>query len=172
MHPKIPITFPNQFHTCKQIAHSMQLHFSSLNSSTWFYILSSSIPHCIESFPTSYLIILISITSQPLGWQIRDILTFQIWCPCIHTPLGMTIITLQCSSVSIPLWLFLISSVSALFIVFCIYCTHLLQKYKFILCLTVHNWSEIVSKLTQNLCLFTTSYFASYQFSQTHIHFT
>ena len=80
-----------------------------------------------------------------------DIPTFQIWCLCIHTPSGMFIITLQCSSMSIPLWLFFIFSTSILFIAFCtVYITHTyFRNNKFILRLTVQNRSETVSKFAQ-----------------------
>ena len=40
---------------------------------------------------------------------------------------------------------------SALFIAFCIYYTHLLEKYKFTLRHTVQNRSEILSKFAQTL---------------------
>jgi len=99
-----------------------------------------------------------------------DIPTFQIWCPHIHTPLEMSIIALRRPSTSIPLWLFLIFFISALFIVFCIYCTHLFQKYKFTLCLTVQNHSEIASKFTWTLASSQKSYFVSNWLARTRIH--
>ena len=120
--------FLNQLHTCEWIADSMQLHFSPLSPSTWFHMLSGSTPCCITPFwfISDWLYIyfnpLLSVAPHEHSVN-RWIPTFQIWCPCIHTPL-----------------------VSTLFIVFCIYCTHLLQKYKFTLHLTVQNQSEIVSK--------------------------
>ena len=50
MHLNGTIVFPNQLHTHKQIAESIQLRFSLLSLSTWFYMLSGSTPHSITPF--------------------------------------------------------------------------------------------------------------------------
>ena len=63
-------------------------------------------------------------------------------------------------------------STSTLFIVFCIYCTHLLQKYKFTLHLTVQNQSEIVSKFAQTFASSQYHTLALHRLTQTCTHFT
>jgi len=71
---------------------------------------------------------------------------------------------------SLHIYTLVIFSISALFIVFCICCTHLLQKYKFTLHLTVQNWSEIVSKFTWTFASSQILYFSNC-LAQTQTHF-
>jgi len=85
------IAFPNSLRTGEHIANSTQLHFHLLSPSIWLYKHSGSTPCCFTQFWTisNWLFnyfkhVFISITLQPLGWQIRDVPTFQIWCP--HSP--------------------------------------------------------------------------------------
>ena len=133
--PNDLIAFPSWLCTGERIADPTQLRFHSLSPSIWFYEPSGSTPCCYTQFWTIsdrlfnyFKHAFISTTSQPLGQWIRDVPTFQIWCLYVHTPSGMSITVFRRLSTSIPLWWFSIFSISALFIVFCIYCTHLFSK--------------------------------------------
>jgi len=110
-----PLSFAKPFH---MILRTFQLH------STLFHTIPNHFWPVIQLFQHVF----INITLQPLGRRIRDVPTFQIWCLHIHTPSGMSIMVFRRLSASIPLWWFSIFSISTLFIVFCIYCTHLFSK--------------------------------------------
>ena len=110
-----PLPFAKPFH---MILRTFRLH------SMLFHTLPNHFRPVLQLFQHAF----IDITSQPLGRRIRDVPTFQIWCPHIYTPSGMSITVFRCPSASIPLWWFSIFSISALFIVSCIYCTHLFSK--------------------------------------------
>ena len=110
-----PLPFAKLFH---MILRTFRLH------SMLFHTIPNQFRPVIQLFQHAF----INITSQPLGRRIRYVPTFQIWCPHIHTSSGMSITVFRRPSASIPLWWFSIFAISALFIVFCIYCTHSFSK--------------------------------------------
>jgi hypothetical protein len=63
--------------------------------SMWFHTVLSHFRLVIQYACTG-------ITLQPLGRWIRDVPTFQIWCPHIHIPSDMSIMTPRRPSASYP----------------------------------------------------------------------
>ena len=84
-----PLSFAKPFH---MILQTFQLH------SMLFHTIPNQFRPVIQLFQH----IIINITSQPLGRQIRYVPTFQIWCPHIHTLSGMSITVFRRLSASIP----------------------------------------------------------------------
>src|SRR5882762_1420979 len=84
-----PLPFAKPFH---MILRTFRLH------SMLFHTLPNHFRPVLQLFQHAF----IDITSQPLGRRIRDVPTFQIWCPHIYTPSGMSITVFRCPSASIP----------------------------------------------------------------------
>src|SRR5882762_4327214 len=80
-----PLSFAKPFH---MILPTFRLH------SMLFHTIPNHFRLIIQLFQHAFT----DITSQPLGRRIRDVPTFQIWCPHIHTPSGMSITVFRCSS--------------------------------------------------------------------------
>jgi len=125
-----PLSFTKPVH---MIRHAFRLH------SMWFHNCSESFPNRLFNISAHFL----SVSShQPL---VDGLGMFWLSKYGVHAYIHLRaclIMTLWHPSTSIPCDYSLISYFPPLFIVFCIYCTHLLQKYKFPLHLTVENRSE------------------------------
>jgi len=112
--PNDPIVFLSRLCTGEHTADSAQLRFHSLSLSIWFDMPSGSTPCGFTLFWIISKPVYSIISAHFLRYHLTttwstDLGMFWLskyWCPRIHTPSRMSIMTLWHPSTSIPLWLF------------------------------------------------------------------